>query len=69
MAKLTRFHSKSALADGNVSFTAGDDRISISVSSQESDMRYHLHLSEDEAQRFAAFIAERVEIDRYETSR
>jgi hypothetical protein len=49
MAKLTRSHSKSALAEGNVGFTAGNGRISVSISSQESDTRYHLHLSEEEA--------------------
>jgi len=67
MAKLTRSHSKSALAEGNVNFTAGDGRFSVSVSSQESDMRYHLHHSETEAQQFAAFLAEHVEIAGYQT--
>jgi len=69
MAKLTRSHSKSALAEGNVSYTAGNGRFSVSISSEGSDTRYHLHLSETEAQQFAAFVAERVEIDRYETVR
>ncbi|MET0481707.1 MAG: hypothetical protein ABWZ27_02190 [Aestuariivirgaceae bacterium] len=69
MAKLTRSHSTGALVEGNVNFTAGNGWFSISVSSEDSDARYHLHLSEDEAQRFAAFIGERIEIDRYETMR
>jgi hypothetical protein len=69
MAKLTRSHSKSALVEGDVTFTAGDNRFSIGLLSRENGMRYHLHLSETEAQRFAAFVAERIEIDYYETTR
>ena len=69
MAKLTRSHSKSALAEGQVTVTAGGGRFSIGLTSRESDTRYSLHLTEDEAQRFAAFIAERVELNRYETMR
>ena len=69
MAKLTRSHSKSALVEGDLSFTAGNGRFSIGLTSRETDTRYHLQLSEAEAQQFAAFIAERVEIDRYEAMR
>ena len=69
MAKLTRSHSKSALAEGTITFTTCGDRFSIGLTSHESDLRCGLHLTEGEAQRFAAFIAERVEIDRYETTR
>ena len=69
MAKLTRSHSKSALAEGNVSFTAGDGRFSIGLTSRENDTKYHFHLTEIEAQQFATFVAERVEINSFETMR
>jgi hypothetical protein len=69
MAKLTRSHSKSALTEGDVTFTAGSGRFSIGITGRETDLRYHLHLSEDEAQRFAAYVAARVEIDRFDTVR
>jgi hypothetical protein len=39
-------------------------RFTIGLTSRENSVTtYHLHLSEDEARRFAAFIAERVEFD------
>ena len=63
MAKLTRSHSKSALVEGDITLTEGNGRFSIGISSREHDTTYHLDLSEAEAQRFAAFVAERVEID------
>jgi hypothetical protein len=69
MAKLARSHSKSPLAEGNVSFTAGDGRFSIGLTSRENEIKYHLHLTEVEAQQFATFVAERVEINRLETMR
>jgi hypothetical protein len=64
MAKLTRSHPLSALVDGEPSFSAGPGRFTIGLTSRENSVTtYHLHLSEDEARRFAAFIAERVELD------
>jgi hypothetical protein len=64
MAKLTRSHSLSALVDGEPTFSAGPGRFTIGLTSRENSVTtYHLHLSEDEARRFAAFIAERVEFD------
>jgi hypothetical protein len=60
--KLTRSHSLSVLVDGEPIFSAG--RFTIGLTSRENSVTtYHLHLSEDEARRFAAFIAERVEFD------
>jgi len=69
MAKLNQYHSKTTLFEGDVTFSAGSDRFSIALTSRETGIRYHLHLSESEAQRFAAFVADRVEIDDYETMR
>jgi hypothetical protein len=64
MAKLTRSHSLSALVEGEPTFSAGLDRFTICLTSRENSVTtYHLHLSEDEARRFAALIAERVESD------
>ena len=61
MAKITRTNSLSALVEGAPTFAAGTHRFSVGVSSAESGITYHLHLSEDEAKHFAAFVAERVE--------
>jgi hypothetical protein len=61
MAKLTRSNSLSALAEGDPLFTAGTSRFTIGITSKESGLSYHLHLSEAEAERFATFLAERVE--------
>jgi hypothetical protein len=69
MAKLTRSNSKSPLGEGDLTFTADNGRFSISLTSRESLTRYDLYLSETEAQRFAAFVAERVELNDYETMR
>ncbi|MET0482869.1 MAG: hypothetical protein ABWZ27_08145 [Aestuariivirgaceae bacterium] len=69
MAKLTRSHSKSALTEGDVTFTAGTGRISIGITGRETGLRYDLHLSADEAPRFAAYVSARVEIDRFDTVR
>jgi hypothetical protein len=61
MAKLTRSQSLSALVDGEPNFSAGPGRFTIGLTSRENTVTtYHLHLSEDEARRFVAFIAERV---------
>ena len=59
MAKLTRSYSLSALAEGEPVFTAGAGRFSIGVTSRENQVGYHLHLTEDEAADFVAFIAQR----------
>src|SRR5262245_15139421 len=59
MAKLTRSFSLSALAEGEPVFTAGAGRFSIGVTSRENQVGYHLHLTEDEAADFVAFIAQR----------
>jgi hypothetical protein len=59
MAKLTRTNSKAALAEGKLTFSAGHDRVSIGLTSHETGLTYHLHLSEAEAHRFAVFFAER----------
>ena len=63
MAKLTRSHSLSALVDGEPTFSAGPGRFTVGLTSENSVTTYHLHLSEDEARRFAAFVAERVEFE------
>ena len=58
MAKITRTNSLSALVEGAPTFAAGTRRFSVGVSSAESGITYHLHLSEDEAKQFAAFVAD-----------
>jgi hypothetical protein len=65
MAKLTRSNSAAtsfsvaALVDAVPTFGAGRGRFSIGLTSGETGLTYHLHLSEDEAQLFAAFVTER----------
>jgi hypothetical protein len=65
MAKLTRTNSKAALAEGKLTFSAGHDRISIGLTSPETGLTYHLHISEAEAHRFAVFLAERSHVRAY----
>jgi hypothetical protein len=62
MAKLTKSNSVTALVDAVPTFGAGTGRFSIGLTSKETGVTYHLHLSETEAQRLAAFVAERVEL-------
>jgi hypothetical protein len=70
MAKLTRSQSLSALAAGEPSFSADLGRFTIGLTGRENVVTtYHLHVSEDEARRFAAFIAERVELDHVQLMR
>jgi hypothetical protein len=59
MAKLTRTNSKAALAEGRLTFSIGNDRVSVGLTSHENGVTYHLHMSEAEAHRFAVFLAER----------
>ena len=59
MAKLTRSNSVAAMVDAAPTFGAGTGRFSIGLTSGETGLTYHLHLTEDEAQRFAAFVTER----------
>jgi hypothetical protein len=63
MAKLTRSNSLSALVEAVPTFGAGTGRFSIGLTSGESGLTYHLHLSDDEAQRFAAFVADRRKVE------
>jgi hypothetical protein len=44
-------------------------RFSIGLTSKETGVTYHLNLSETEAQRFAAFVAERVELTAHPSMR
>ena len=70
MAKLTRANSLSALGEaGDPPFSAGPGRISIGLTSKVTGTSYHLHLSEAEAQRLAAFIVERIEINALQSLR
>jgi hypothetical protein len=62
MAKLTRTNSKAALVEGKLTFSAGHDRLSIGLTSNETGLTYHLHMSEAEAHRFAVFVAERSKV-------
>jgi hypothetical protein len=62
MAKLTRTNSKAALVEGRLTFSAGQDRISIGLTTPETGLTYHLHMSEAEAHRFAVFFAERSKV-------
>jgi hypothetical protein len=64
MAKLTRSHSLSALVDSGPNFSARAGRFTIALTSRENSFTtYHLHLSDDEARRFATFVAESVELE------
>jgi hypothetical protein len=56
MAKLTLTDSLAALVDTVPTFGAGIGRFSITLTSRESGITYHLHLSEDEALRFATLM-------------
>ena len=59
MAKLTRSNSVAAMVDAAPTFGAGTGRFSIGLTSGETGLTHHLHLTEDEAQRFVAFVTER----------
>jgi hypothetical protein len=69
MAKLTRTRSLKALAESEPVFTAGTSQFSIGLTSRESHVGYHLHLTEDEARRFAAFVVDRVELNYHQSMR
>jgi hypothetical protein len=69
MAKLTRSNSLSALAEGDPVFTAGTSRFTIGITSTESGLSYHLHLTADDAERLATFLAERVEVKPFHSMR
>jgi hypothetical protein len=57
MAKLTKSNSVAALVDAVPTFGAGTGRFSIGITSRESGVTYHDHLTEAEAQDFADFVA------------
>jgi hypothetical protein len=59
MAKITLAHSISALVEGEPVFMAGTGRFTIGLTSRESGITYHLHLTAEEAQDFADFVAAR----------
>jgi hypothetical protein len=69
MAKLTKSNSVAALVDAVPTFGAGTDRFSIGITSRETGVTYNLHLTEAEAQQFAAFVAERVELTAHPSMR
>ena len=69
MAKLTRANSLSALGEGDPTFNARPGRISIGITCKVTGSSFHLHLSEVEAQRFPAFIAEHIEINALQSFR
>jgi hypothetical protein len=56
MAKITKTHSKAALVEGDPHFSAGQDRISIDLTSSETGQTWHLHLSRGEARKFVEFM-------------
>jgi hypothetical protein len=62
MAKLTRSNSLRALVEGEPTFRVGPGRLSIAITSREGKVTYHLHLSEDEAQRFVTYVADRTKV-------
>jgi hypothetical protein len=62
MAKLTRTNSKAALVEGKLTFSAGHDRLSIGLTSNENGSTYHLPTSEAESHRVAVFVAERSKV-------
>ena len=49
MAKLTRSNSQSALAEGQPAYGAGTGQFTIGLTSRETGVPYHLHLTDDEA--------------------
>jgi hypothetical protein len=49
MAKLTRSNSVAAMVDAAPTFGAGTGRFSIGLTSGETGLTYHLHLTEDES--------------------
>ena len=51
------------LVEGAPTFAASTRRLSIGVTSAENGITYHVHLSEAEAKRFAAFVADRIELN------
>jgi hypothetical protein len=65
MAKLTRSNSVAALVDSIPTFGAHGPApgFSIGLASRDSGITYHLHLSDDEARRFAAFVNDFVELE------
>ena len=69
MAKLTRTNSLSALGESDPTFSAGPGRISIGLTSKVTGTSFRLHLSEAEAQRLAAFIVDRIEINALQSLR
>jgi hypothetical protein len=50
-------------------FGARTGRFSIGITSRETGVTYHLHPTEAEAQQFAAFVAERVELTAHPSMR
>jgi len=69
MAKLTKRNSITALVDAVPTFGAGICRFSIGLTSNETGITYHVHLTEAEAQRFAVFVAERTEVQALQSMR
>jgi hypothetical protein len=58
MAKLTRSHSLSALAEGQPAFSAGTGRFTIGITNRNG-VTHHLRLTAKEAQQFVDFVEER----------
>ena len=54
-----RLEQNAALVEGKPTFSTGNDRVSIGLTSHETGLTYHLHMSEAEAHRLAVFLAER----------
>jgi hypothetical protein len=58
-----------ALVDAIPTFGAGTGRFSIGLTSTETGVTYHRHLSETEAQQFAALVGERIELTAHPSMR
>jgi hypothetical protein len=69
MVKLTKSNSVAALVDAVPTFGAGTGRFSMGLTSKETGVTFHLHLTEAEAQQFAALVAERVELTAHPSMR
>jgi hypothetical protein len=50
------------MAEGKLTFSAGHDRVSIGLTSPETGLTYHFHMTDAEAHRFAVYLAERSKV-------
>jgi len=56
MAKLSFSNSKTIVCDAVPIFLSGCEFFSISLSGQQNQITYHMHLTAEEARQFAAYV-------------